>query len=268
VEFPIDVVREFVIDKVSSKPTVSQRRVFVLSETEKLNPSSQNALLKVLEEPPDYCHIILLCTRLDRLLATTKSRAHTVRFGPVEEERIVASLETIGLGKREALYLARLSQGSLGTAMQWGELEAAGAGLWATGCEIAASLATAEYGDSVELAERFLSYAKKVGTAWGKMDSATSKTDLNRRALKTVVEMIISVLHDAMIMEAGADGELVNCERRKEVGVLARRLGTEGAAERIAECYRTEQWIEASVNEKLNFEQLLLSLCDSGTMQV
>jgi DNA polymerase III subunit delta' len=47
-DLPIDVIREFLIEKVSAKPSLSRRRVFVISEAEKLNDSSQNCLLKVL----------------------------------------------------------------------------------------------------------------------------------------------------------------------------------------------------------------------------
>ena len=57
VDLPIDVIREFLVEKVSARPTVSQRKVFVVSEAERLNNSSQNCLLKVLEEPPGYCCI-------------------------------------------------------------------------------------------------------------------------------------------------------------------------------------------------------------------
>ncbi|GAF75732.1 unnamed protein product, partial [marine sediment metagenome] len=70
VDLPKDVVKEFLIEKVSIRPTTSERKVFVVSEAEKLNAASQNALLKVLEEPPRYCCIILLCTRLEKLLPT------------------------------------------------------------------------------------------------------------------------------------------------------------------------------------------------------
>jgi DNA polymerase-3 subunit delta' len=112
VAFPIDVVREFVIDKVSNRPTLSRQRVFILSEGEKLSKESQNALLKVLEEPPEYCTIILLCTRLEKLLPTTKSRCRTVRFGPVAEDRIVEKLRQMGLS--EALVTAGSGESGAG----------------------------------------------------------------------------------------------------------------------------------------------------------
>ena len=57
-------------------------------------------------------------------------------------------------------------------------------------------------------------------------------------------------------------------KRQKEKGKRRMRFGAEGAAEKIAECYRMLHWIESNVNEKLIFEQLLLSLADSDTMLV
>ena len=82
IDLPIDVIREFLIEQVAIRPTpLVQGRVFVLSEAEKLNANSQNALLKVLEEPPPHCTIILLCTRLEQLLPTTGRAARSSGSG-------------------------------------------------------------------------------------------------------------------------------------------------------------------------------------------
>ena len=97
VDLPIDVIREFLIEKVSTRPTLSKRKVFVISEAERLNDASQNALLKVLEEPPEYCCIILLCTRMERLLPTTKSRCQIIRFGTIAEDRMIEKLREMGI---------------------------------------------------------------------------------------------------------------------------------------------------------------------------
>ena len=45
VDLPIDVIREFLVEKASNRPTLSQRKVFVISEAERLNKNSQNCLL-------------------------------------------------------------------------------------------------------------------------------------------------------------------------------------------------------------------------------
>lgn len=260
VDLPIDVIREFLIEKVFTKPAFSQRKVFVVSEAEKLNASSQNALLKVLEEPPQYCCIILLCTRMEKLLPTTKSRCQTVRFGPIDEDRIIQKLREIHLEQEQAQYFARLSQGSLGTACQWAQLELAGANLYRIKTELLRGLARLELADALELAEQFLDDSKKIAAVWSELDPATSKTDINRRAQKTLVEIIISALHDAMKLNVTPAAPAFNFDQEGQINKLAGRFGPEQAAQKIADCYTSLRWIESAVNEKLVFEQLLLNM--------
>jgi DNA polymerase-3 subunit delta' len=262
-DLSIDVIREMLIAKVSAKPTVSRTKIFVVSEAEKLNANSQNALLKVLEEPPKYCCIILLCTRIEKLLPTAKSRCQTVRFGPIDQGRIVEKLNGMGLGSEQARYFARLSEGSLGTACRWAELELADADLFDTGRQISAGLANLETADTLNMADKLVVDSKRIAGIWAGIDKNTSKTDINRRATGTLIRMIILTLHDVMMLEAGTGSENIGRDQIKSINKLAARYGTEWAAEKISECYRMLHWIESNVNEKLIFEQLLLSLADS-----
>ena len=244
-DLSIDVIRELLIAKASARPTVSQRKVFVVSEAEKLNNASQNALLKVLEEPPEYCCIVLLCTRLEKLLPTTKSRCQTIQFAPIDESRIIDKLKEMGLGQEPARYFARLAQGSLGTACRWAELELA---------------------EALSLAEKFVAESKRIATAWAGIDKDTSKTDINRRASATLLRMIILALHDVMMLGVKGAEVTSGWDQRGVMEKLAGRFDVEQAAEKISECYRMLNWIESNVNEKLIFERLLLSLADSDTM--
>jgi DNA polymerase III delta' subunit len=268
VDLPIDVIREFLIEKVSMRPTLSKRKVFVVSEAERLNDASQNALLKVLEEPPGYCCIILLCTRMERLLPTTKSRCQIIRFAPIAEDRIIEKLTEMGLEKKQAQYFARLAQGSLGRAYQWAQLELADANLYRTKKQLIDSMAKYEYAGALDLAQWLLDESKKILAIWAGFDKDTSRTDVNRRAQKTLVEIIISALHDAMKLNFIPVEDLINFEQKGQIQKLAARFNPEQAAEKIADCYRTLRWIESGVNEKLIFEQLLLNLAASDTMKV
>ncbi len=268
VDMPINVIREFLIAKVSVRPTLSQRKVFVVSEAEKLNAASQNALLKVLEEPPGYCCIILLCTRLEKLLPTTKSRSQIIRFGPIDEGRIIERLQQMEIEKNKARYFARLAQGSLGTACRWAELELAEADLYETKRELVSSLADYELEDTLDLAGELLDKSKKIASVWAGLDKTTSRTDINRRAAKTIVQIIISALHDAMMLNVTPMKEAVNFDQKEQIKKLAARFDAESSAEKISGCYRMMHWIESSVNERLIFEQLLLSLVDSDRMRV
>jgi len=268
VDLAIDVIREFLIAKASNRPTLSKRKVFVVSEAERLNASSQNCMLKILEEPPAYCSIVLLCTRLEKLLATTRSRCQIVRFGAVDEGRIIEKLQDMGIEETAARYFARLAQGSLGVACQWARLELADASLYEVKRRLLDSLAGYEFAGALDLAQDILGHSKKIADVWADLDKATSKTDINRRAARTVILMIISALQDAMRLNAGAADEPANFDQKKQIEELAARFDAERAAEKIAECYRMLGWIESSVNEKLIFEQLLLNLADSDTIEV
>jgi DNA polymerase-3 subunit delta' len=263
VDLPIDVIREFLIEKVPTKPTFSQRKVFVVSEAEKLNAASQNCLLKVLEEPPQYCCIILLCTRLEKLLPTTKSRCQIIRFGPIDEDRIIQQLNEMGVGQKEAQYFARLSQGSLGTACDWAKLELSGTNLYKTKRKLVSSIAQYNLADALELAQQFLDESKRIAGVWADVDKTTSKADINRRAQQTLVQIVISALHDAMRLGATPAKAAINFDQQEQIKKLAGRFGQEQAAERIADCYQVIRSVEAGVNEKLIFDQLLLNLTDS-----
>ncbi|MHC4708431.1 MAG: DNA polymerase III subunit, partial [Planctomycetota bacterium] len=251
VELPIDVIREFLIDKGLNRPTLSQAKVFVVSEAEKLNVSSQNALLKILEEPPEYCTIILLCTRLERLLPTTRSRCQIIHFGPVAEVRIIERLKEIGIEEKQAQYLARLSQGRLGQACRWARLELAGADLYETKRRLLSSLSTFKYAGALDLAEWCLGEVKRIAVIWSDLDKSTSRTDINRRTLKTVVQVIISALHDAIKLDLEGSGNVINFDQKEQIKNLASRFGPEQLAKTIADCYRSLRQVESSVNEKL-----------------
>ena len=268
VDLPIDVIREFLVEKVSNKPTLSQRKVFVISEAERLNDSSQNCLLKVLEEPPEYCSIILLCTRLEKLLATTKSRSQILRFGIIEEEKIIEKLQQTGIEEKQARYFARLAQGSLGSAQQWAQLELAQSNLYETKKELISFLADYKIDDALSVAEKSLNKSKKIAAAWGEFDKTISKKDINRRAMKTIVQIIISALYDVMNLTVMPTKEAINFDQKEKIQKLAGRFDAELAAEKISDCYKVLVWIESSVNEKLIFEHLLLNLAESDRIGV
>ncbi len=263
VDLPIDVIREFLIAKVTTRPGLSARKVFVISEAEKLNAASQNCLLKVLEEPPNYCCIILLCTRLEKLLPTTRSRSQIIQFGPVAEGNIVETLQQMDIEKNKSVYFARLARGSLGAACRWSELELAGANLYQIKKELINFLADFGLPDTIDGAQELLGKCREIAAVWTNLDKATSKTDINRRAAKTIIQMIMSAFHDVMMLHLKQDKEIVNFEQKKIVEKLAGRFDIEQSANQISNCCKMMDWVESSVNERLIFEQLLLNLADS-----
>lgn len=100
------------------RPYEGKARVFLIDEAEKLNESSSNALLKILEEPPQTSHLVLLTSRPDMLLPTIRSRCQMIRFSPLSPEEIERHLiqNKIASGG-EARIRARIARGSLGRAL-------------------------------------------------------------------------------------------------------------------------------------------------------
>ncbi len=112
----VDDVREQVLNEVYMKPYLGERRVFIIGEGDDLSIEAQNALLKVLEEPPAYATFILCVTKQDKLLNTVLSRSHIISFFPLETEAVQSFLETKYGSNEKAGLFARLSQGSIGIA--------------------------------------------------------------------------------------------------------------------------------------------------------
>ena len=266
VDLPKAVIQEFLIDRVSSKPTVSERKVFVVSEAEKLNITSQNSLLKVLEEPPEYCCIILLCSRLERLLPTTKSRCQIIRFEFIDEDRISERLKEMGVEEAAGQYFARFCGGSIGIACQWGRLEAEGADFYNTKKDLIEAIARCQYSGALKTAQKFLDESKRIKAVWTKLDSTISQSDIGRRVTKGLIQIVVSALGDAMKFGLRRVKEQVNLDQQGQIEKLAGRFGPEQSAEKIVKCYELMRWVESAVNERLIFERLLLNLAVSDTM--
>lgn len=75
----VDSIREFE-NEIYLKPTISNRKCFIINDADLMNESAQNALLKILEEPPLYATIILIVSNKEKLLSTIKSRVITLNF--------------------------------------------------------------------------------------------------------------------------------------------------------------------------------------------
>ncbi len=88
----VEEVRERVIRAAAYRPFEGGRRVFVVEAAEAMRDESQNALLKTLEEPPGFVHLILLGNDAEGLLDTVASRCQTVEFTPLPAEVLEAEL--------------------------------------------------------------------------------------------------------------------------------------------------------------------------------
>ena len=98
-----------VISAASRTPFESRRRVFVIERADELGDEAANRMLKTLEEPAAYAHLILLTDRLGEILPTIRSRCQVVRFEAPSEEQGVAALQELGVDGDGAVACVRLA---------------------------------------------------------------------------------------------------------------------------------------------------------------
>ena len=106
------------INRAHYIPTEAPARVFLLT-TSAFMKEAANSLLKLLEEPPDRVHLILLAENPGELLPTLRSRCAVARLGTLPPEEIVALLaeRRPDLKPAEAQLVARLAEGAAGRAL-------------------------------------------------------------------------------------------------------------------------------------------------------
>jgi DNA polymerase III subunit delta' len=105
-------IDEPVVAAAARTPFEARRRVFVLERVDEMNDEVANRLLKTLEEPPAFVHLILLTDHPGRVLETVVSRCQLVRFDPLPAERIAAMLEEEGIDPARAGACGRLALGN------------------------------------------------------------------------------------------------------------------------------------------------------------
>jgi DNA polymerase-3 subunit delta' len=122
-DISIDQVRTLVLARAAFGAHEGRAKVFIVRRAEEMNASAANALLKTLEEPGKNTYFILLSSLADQLLPTVRSRAQRVRFGPLPEKVVARVLEGRGVEARRAEEAARMSGGSVETALALADAE-------------------------------------------------------------------------------------------------------------------------------------------------
>ncbi|UCE51388.1 MAG: DNA polymerase III subunit, partial [Desulfobacterales bacterium] len=105
-------------DTLAMKPYEASTRVVIIHDAQSMNPAASNALLKILEEPPERTILILIATQTLDLLPTVVSRCQHIRFNPISKKKLENLLvEQHGLDSDEALAIATMANGSLSRAI-------------------------------------------------------------------------------------------------------------------------------------------------------
>lgn len=120
----VDEIREQLCNTMDIKPFSSPYKIYLVPEAEKMTEAAQNALLKTIEEPPEYGIVILMTSNISALLPTIQSRCLTMEFRPLSTAVVESFVkEHCQVPDYQARASAAFAQGNLGKAMRYAKSE-------------------------------------------------------------------------------------------------------------------------------------------------
>jgi DNA polymerase III subunit delta' len=280
----VDDVRESVIRAASLSPAEGERRAFVIEEAEALRDESQNALLKTLEEPAPFAHLILIASDPELLAQTILSRCAPVEFAPLAPGAVLEatgsdeSPETTAASRLSGgdVELARLLLTERGGALRGAAESAARAARrdpgapapWREFLEVAEQ-AGVEAGAEEE--RRLLEEAESAGRRGrsGKLTREAidqvrrTERRARTRALDLALALCCAWYRDLAAVASDADTLVLNADRREELAEDAEGLDPARARVALEWVLDTRRRLRLNVSEELALEALWLRLSAS-----
>jgi DNA polymerase-3 subunit delta' len=271
----VDEVREQVIRAAAYRPFEGVSRAFVIEQAEAMREESQNALLKTLEEPPAFDHLLLLSAEPEALLETITSRCQQVSFAPLPPEAVAEALA----GERSAeavAAVARLAGGDIERARFL--LTDAGRRLRGEAEELARAAVTpgggAPWQALLEGAESAGSEAERQardrlaeeesGRRLSAREAGEEARRVGRRRRTEVLDLGLELcaawLRDLGAVAAGAAGVVLNSDRTDELTREAEGLDPTAARRGVELVQDTRRRLDLNVSEALALEALSFRL--------
>jgi DNA polymerase III subunit delta' len=232
----IDQVRALQHD-LALRPVEGRYRVAIFDQFEAATTEAQNALLKTLEEPPDYVVLIVLASDPELLLPTIVSRCQQMALRPLTIAQVrEALIKQWRVEPNQANLLAHLSGGRLG---------------WAVTAASDSSImpARAKYLDDLQSllkADRVARFAYA--------EDLTKKSELARNA----IDLWRTWWRDVLLASSGSSAELINIDRAAEIRELAQHIDLNQAKAAADMCGRALWQMDRNVTARLVVEVLLL----------
>lgn len=236
----VDDVREKIVGDVVVRPFSSKYKIYIMNEAEKMTQQAQNALLKTLEEPPEYAVILLLTTSKTNMLPTIISRCVQLDMRPVEDKTVRKYLmKELKIPDYQADICVAFARGNIGKAR---------------------SLATSEEFENIkEEAIRVLKYIRSMDVS----DMVKTLRKLQEYKLNTddFLDIMTIWYRDVLLYKATMDADSIVF---KEEGSQIRKCASESAYEGIETILsaidKTKTRLKANVNFDLAMELLLLTI--------
>ena len=236
----VEDVRNGIVNDVYVRPYAGSRKVYIVNDAEKMTVQAQNALLKTLEEPPEYVVIILLTSNISALLPTIISRCTVLNMRPVDDKTVRKFLmERVHVPDYQADICVAFARGNIGKAKH---------------------LATSEDFDNIKNeAIRVLKYAHEMDM--GEFVATINQISAYKLNIDDYLDILLIWYRDVLMFKAMNDPDnLVFKEETKTIRERAGKSSYEGIERIISAIEKTKTRLKANVSFELAMELLLLAI--------
>lgn len=231
-----------VIHRAQYLPTEARAKVFIITASSFMKEAA-NSLLKLLEEPPAYVHLILLTENPGELLPTIRSRCAFARLGALPPEEIAELLSTRRpeWSRTDRELIGRLSDGAAGRALAFHLQEYAAAR--ADAFTLLAGLErTNDHSTLFRATETYRSGAE------GQVKTAA------------LLRALASVLEDVLMLQSGAAERVRNIDRRKDLERMAQTVSFEWVESAMRAVDAAHTGMRRNLLRSLSLDALALQL--------
>ena len=240
----VDDIRAQVNNDVAIKPYSGSYKIYIINEAEKMTPQAQNAILKTLEEPPEYAVILLLTTNVNSLLPTILSRCVVLNMKPVADELVRKYLmEQLQVPDYKAEVCVAFARGNIGKAK---------------------ALASSEDFENVKAeALSLLKYIKDMELS--EIIAAIKRITEYKLEINDYLDICAIWYRDVLLFKATNDvNHLVFREEIQSLRKIAQRSSYEGIEKIIEALDTAKHRLDANVNFELTMELLMLTIQENG----
>ena len=236
----VEDIRAQINNDIVIKPYSSPRKIYIVNEGEKMTPQAQNALLKTLEEPPEYAVIVILTTNVEALLPTVLSRCVVLNMKPVSDALVKKYLmEQLGVPDYKANICVAFARGNIGKAKL---------------------LASSEEFEKVK--DEAISLVKNINDMEiHEIVKAIKKISEYKFDVNDYLDILMAWYRDVLFFKATKDvNSLVFKEEIQQIMRVSDRSTYEGIETIVNALQSAKKRLEANVNFDLTMELLFLAI--------
>ena len=240
----VDDIRDQINNDVAVRPYEGPYKIYIMNEAEKMTQAAQNALLKTLEEPPEYVIIMLLTTNVNSFLQTILSRCIVMNMRPVSDDLVRKFLmEDMQVPDYKADVCVAFARGNIGKAK---------------------NLAASEEFENVKNeAVSLLKYIQDMEL--NEMISAIKAITEYKFDINDYLDIMAIWYRDVLLFKATNDlNHLVFQEEMPALRKVAQRSSYEGIERVLNALEKAKARLSANVNFDLTMELLFLEIRENG----